>query len=71
MTPIAAISETLTSMGYAGYIPVLLAVIGLFSAISTRYPATWKGAATIHAMALLFGNAAPATPAASTTSDTK
>jgi hypothetical protein len=57
------IVQLLTSLGEGAYIPVVLTVIGAASALSTVYPSTWKGAAIVHKVALLFGRAAPAVPA--------
>ena len=61
------LASLLASLGYGAYVPVLLAAIGLFSAISTVYPPTWPAAAAIHKGALLLGHATPATPAGSAT----
>lgn len=57
------ITTLLTSLGYAGWVPVVLAGVGFFSAVATIYPPTWPGSATIHKLALLLGNAKPETPA--------
>jgi len=58
--PIVTMMQTL---GWGAYVPMVLAVIGAFSLIATVYPPTWPGAAVVHKLALLFGNAKPATPA--------
>lgn len=63
MDPSQTIADVLTSLGYGAYVPVALAVIGLFSAVAAVWPPTWRGAATIHRLALLVGHAKPATPA--------
>lgn len=66
------LTQFLISAGYAAYVPLLLAFIGLFSVVATVYPTTWKGAAAVHKLALLLGNAKPANPAMPpTTSETK
>jgi len=57
------ITTLLTAMGYAGYVPVILAAVGFFSAVATVYPPAMPGSVTIHKLALLFGNAKPETPA--------
>lgn len=57
------LSALMTQLGWGAYVPVVLAVIGLFSAISTVYRPTWPGASVVHKIALLFGHAKPATPA--------
>lgn len=49
----------LAALGYTSYVPIILAVIGLFSAISTVYPHDWPYASVIHTMALLLGKATP------------
>lgn len=67
MDPVSALDAGLTSLGYGAYVPVVLAVVGLFSAISTVYPATWPGSKVVHTIALLKGNAKPAVPATPTT----
>ena len=59
MEPVSIITVMLTSMGYGAVVPVLLAGVGLFSALSVVYPAGWRGAATIQKLALLVGNAKP------------
>ena len=70
MDPTTVIIGTLlTSLGLSAYVPVALAVVGLASVVSTVYPQNWRGATTIHTVALLFGRAAPATPAASVTTE--
>lgn len=66
MDPVTAATTTLQALGYGAYVPIILAVVGLFSAVSTIYPATWPGAAAVHKAALLIGNAKPAVPAAPT-----
>lgn len=63
MDPVTIVDQTLISLGYGVYVPVVLAAVGFFSAVATVYPNTWKGAGTIHKMALLLKNASPATPA--------
>ena len=63
MDPTNLLVSITTQLGYGAYVPVLLSVVGLFSAVAAVYPPTWKGAATIHKLALLVGNAKPATPA--------
>ncbi|MBN9507640.1 MAG: hypothetical protein J0I21_00845 [Alphaproteobacteria bacterium] len=55
--------QALNALGLGAYVPVALALIGLASAIATVYPPAWPGAAMLHRIALLFGRAAPATPA--------
>lgn len=55
--------QGMESMGLGAYVPVVLSVIGLFSAISTVYPPTWPGAGFVHTIALLFGKATPVVPA--------
>jgi hypothetical protein len=57
------LAQALTALGLGAYLPVALALIGLASAIATVYPPSWPGAAMLHKLALLFGRAAPATPA--------
>lgn len=57
------LQSVLTGLGFGQYVAVIAAIIGLFSAISTIYPATWPGAKAVHWLALLKGNAAPAIPA--------
>lgn len=59
MNPVTEIDMGLTVLGYGAYVPIVLAVVGLFSAIATVYPATWPGAGTVHKLALLVGNASP------------
>lgn len=63
MDPTTLIMAFMTQMGWGVYIPLVLAIIGLFSAISTVYPATWPGANVVHKLAGLIGNAKPAVPA--------
>lgn len=63
MDPVTLLDGTLVSLGYGAYVPVVLAVVGLFSAISVAYPPTWKGAATIRALALILGKAKQTIPA--------
>lgn len=53
------ITSLLTSLGLAAWIPVVLGIVGLASAISTIYPTTWLGASWVHKLALLVGNAKP------------
>ena len=65
MTP-DVLATMLQTLGYGAYVPVALALIGLFSAVSTIYPPTAPGAAGVHKLALLFGRAAPAVPATPT-----
>lgn len=55
--------QGMNALGEGAYIPVVLAVIGAASAISTVYPANWPGAVWVHKFALLVRNAAPAVPA--------
>lgn len=57
--------QFLNYIGEGAYVPVLLAGIGAFSTIATVYPANWYGAATVHKLALMIGNAKPAVPATS------
>lgn len=59
MTAVNAFDGLLSSLGYGAYIPVVLSAVGLFSAVATVYPTNWKGAAIIHKLALLIGNAKP------------
>lgn len=59
------VTQALDSLGYGAYVPAVLSVVGAFSAVAAVYPANWKGAATIHKLALLVGNAKPAVPAVS------
>lgn len=63
MDTISLVEAGLTALGWGAYVPVAFAVVGLFSAVSTVYPSTWPGAAVVHSIALLKGNASPATPA--------
>jgi hypothetical protein len=63
MDPVTVIDTVLNSLGYGQYIVVISAVVGLASAVSSVYPPTWKGAGAVHKVALLVGNAKPATPA--------
>lgn len=57
------IVAVMTQLGWAQYVPVVLALIGLASAVSAVWPPTWPGAAMIHKIALLVGHARPAVPA--------
>ena len=59
----ATLAALMQSLGWGAYVPVALALIGLFSAIATVYPPTAPGAAVVHKLALLIGRAKPATPA--------
>jgi len=65
MTP-DVLTAMLQALGWGAYVPVALALIGLFSAVSTIYPPTAPGAVVVHKLALLFGRAAPAVPASTT-----
>lgn len=65
MDPVTSLSQLLVSLGYGAFVPVLLAIIGLFSAVSTVYKPTWPGASTVHTLALLTGHAVPAVVPAS------
>jgi hypothetical protein len=55
----ATLAGLLTQFGYGAYVPVVLALIGLASAISTVYPPNAPGAVIVRALALLFGHAKP------------
>lgn len=63
MDPITLLDGALVSMGYGAWVPAVLSIVGLFSAISAVYPASWKGAATIRALALIIGKARQTIPA--------
>jgi len=65
------LTSFMAALGYGAYIPVALAIVGLFSAIATVYPATAPGAKIVHTIALLIGKASPAVPASNTTTETK
>jgi hypothetical protein len=56
------LAALLAQCGYGAYVPVVLAVIGLASAIATVYPPNWPGAPIVRGVAMLFGHAKPATP---------
>jgi hypothetical protein len=60
----ATLTLAMDQLGWGAYVPLVLALIGLFSIISTVYPASAPGAAIVHRLALLIGNARPATAAA-------
>lgn len=64
------IDGVLAATGHGDLIPLLAAtitvgtsIVGFFSVVASIYPPTWKGAATVHKLALLVGKAAPAVPA--------
>jgi hypothetical protein len=57
MEPVSLVTTILTAMGYGAWVPVILAGIGFFSAVSTVYPATWVGAGVVKKMALVAGQA--------------
>jgi hypothetical protein len=64
------LDQVLTATGHGNLVPLVASLatvgtslVGAASVLATVYPPTWKGAATIHKIALLVGKAAPATPA--------
>jgi hypothetical protein len=61
--PSDVITIILTSLGYGNLVPLILSIVGLFSAVAIIYPPSWRGAEFIHTMALLRGNATPLVPA--------
>ncbi len=65
MDPVTTVDTILNVLGYGKYVVLVSAVVGAFSALSTVYNPAWRGAATIHRLALLVGNAKPEVPAAS------
>lgn len=62
MDPVTSFDNILTLAGYGKFVPVVLAGVGFFSVLSTFYPPTWKGANTVHKLALLVANAKPLVP---------
>jgi hypothetical protein len=57
------VAQGMVALGLGAYVPLVLAVIGLASVVSTVYPQTWAGALAVHKIALLIGKASPAAPA--------
>ncbi len=76
MSLVQSVDAILTATGHGNLIPLVASLVALAaavnsaaSAVSTFYPPTWRGAATVHKLALMIGKAAPAVPAA-TVADT-